>query len=148
MTLCTNAVAFYAGIRLIQSHQLELQPMFTVLMAIMITATGMGRASTFTSTFAKAKNSAITTFELLDRQPLIDPDQEGAEPETITGDVEFDDIRFAYPARPDVEIFKGNFGFKGKAHTTIALVVSDNISNYKAMFMLACHFVDKLCALF
>ncbi|GAB5593893.1 hypothetical protein Unana1_08793 [Umbelopsis nana] len=122
MNLCTNAVAFYAGIRLIQSHQLELQPMFTVLMAIMITATGMGRASTFTSTFAKAKNSAITTFELLDRQPLIDPDQEGAEPETITCDVEFDDIRFAYPARPDVEIFKGNFSFKGKAHTTIALV--------------------------
>jgi hypothetical protein len=38
--------------------------------------------------------------------------------------VEFDDIRFAYPARPNVEIFKGNFKFKGKANQTIALVVS------------------------
>lgn len=93
-------------------------------MAIMITATGMGRASTFTSTFEKAKHSAINTFELIDRQPLIDPDQEGAEPESVQGDVEFKDIRFAYPARPNVEIFKGNFGFTGKARQTIALVVS------------------------
>ena len=124
MNLYTNAVAFYAGIRLIKSGQLSFQPMFTVLMAIMITATGMGRASTFTSTFEKAKHSAISTFELIDRQPLIDPDQEGAEPEVVQGDVEFKDIRFAYPARPNVEIFKGNFGFKGKAHQTIALVVS------------------------
>ncbi|KAG2186819.1 hypothetical protein INT44_003045 [Umbelopsis vinacea] len=122
MNLYTNAVAFYAGIRLIKSGQLSFQPMFTVLMAIMITATGMGRASTFTSTFEKAKNSAISTFELIDRQPLIDPDQEGAEPENVDGDVEFQDIRFAYPARPNVEIFKGNFSFKGKANQSIALV--------------------------
>jgi ABC-type multidrug transport system fused ATPase/permease subunit len=133
MNLYTNAVAFYAGIRLIQAGKLGLQPMFTVLMAIMITATGMGRASTFTSTFEKAKNSAISTFELIDRKPLIDPDQEGAEPESVTGDVEFEDIRFAYPARPDVEIFKGNFGFKGKANTTIALVVCVT-RNLKAIF--------------
>jgi ABC-type multidrug transport system fused ATPase/permease subunit len=132
LNLYTNALAFYAGIRLIEDGRLSLQPMFTVLMAIMITATGMGRASTFTSTFEKAKNSAISTFDLIDRVPRINPDLEGAEPEKIEGDVELKDIRFAYPARPDVEIFKGNFGFKGKAHTTIALVVSflytDNLS--------------------
>ncbi|KAM3581172.1 hypothetical protein VKS41_006610 [Umbelopsis sp. WA50703] len=122
LNLYTNALAFYAGIRLIEDGRLSLQPMFTVLMAIMITATGMGRASTFTSTFEKAKNSAISTFDLIDRVPRINPDLEGAEPEKIEGDVELKDIRFAYPARPDVEIFKGNFGFKGKAHTTIALV--------------------------
>jgi ABC-type multidrug transport system fused ATPase/permease subunit len=119
----TNALAFYAGIRLIGDSRLSLQSMFTVLMAIMMTATGMGRASAFTATFEKAKNSAISTFDLIDRIPRINPDLEGAEPGTIQGDVELKDIRFAYPTRPDVEIFKGNFGFKGKRNTTIALVV-------------------------
>lgn len=124
LTMYTNALAFYAGIRLIGDGKLSLQSMFTVLMAIMMTATGMGRASAFTATFEKAKNSAITTFELIDRVPRINPDLEGAEPETIQGDVELQGIRFAYPARPDVEIFKGDFGFKAKHNTSVALVVS------------------------
>jgi ABC-type multidrug transport system fused ATPase/permease subunit len=121
----TNAVAFYAGIRLIEAGKTELQPMFTVLMAIMTTANQMGRASTFTSMFEKAKHSAVSTFEMLDRHSLIDPDNEGAEPETIQGNIDMTDIKFSYPARPDVEIFKGNFEFHGKANTMIALVVSN-----------------------
>jgi ABC-type multidrug transport system fused ATPase/permease subunit len=124
MNMFTNALAFYAGIRLIQAGLTELQPMFTVLMAVMTTANQMGRASSFTSTLQRAKASAINTFEILDRKPLIDPELEGIEPESVKGSVDLKDIRFAYPARPNIEIFKGNFGFHGKANTMIALVVS------------------------
>lgn len=120
-----NAIAFYAGIRLIEGGQMSLQSMFTVLMAVMTTAQQMGRASTFTATYQRGKSAANSTFELIDRKPLVDPDLEGIEPEKVEGNVEFEDIRFSYPARPDIEIFKGNFGFSGKANSTIALVVSD-----------------------
>lgn len=126
MNMFANAVAFYAGIRLIEAGLTDLQPMFTVLMAVMTTANQMGRVSTFTSMFQKAKHSAINTFEILDRQPLIDPDYEGSEPKTIKGEVAMKDIAFSYPARPDAEIFKGNFEFQGKANTMIALVVSSS----------------------
>ncbi|CAM0141670.1 unnamed protein product [Umbelopsis sp. WA50703] len=122
MNMYANAIAFYAGIRLIESGELDLQSMFTVLMAVMTTAQQMGRASTFTATYQRGKSAAISTFELIDRKPLVDPDLEGIEPEKVEGSVDFEDIRFSYPARPDIEIFKGNFGFSGKANTTIALV--------------------------
>ncbi|KAG0172209.1 ATP-binding cassette, sub-B (MDR TAP), member 4 [Apophysomyces sp. BC1034] len=124
ITMYTNAVAFYAGIRLMLNGMVTYTEMFTTMMAIMITAQGVGRASVFTSTFAKAKYSSLAIFELLDRVPLIDPDMEGIEPQgnQVHGDIDFDSISFRYPARPDVPIFSGEFHLKGKAGTTIALV--------------------------
>jgi ABC-type multidrug transport system fused ATPase/permease subunit len=124
MNMFTNAVAFYSGIRLIEAGLTDFQSMFTVLMAVMTTANQMGRASTFTSTLQRGKQSAVNTFEILDRKPLIDPEMEGIEPESVDGSIDMEEIRFSYPARPDIEIFKGNFEFHGKANTMIALVVS------------------------
>lgn len=124
MMLFTNAVAFYAGIRLMAEGRIDFSNMFTVMMAVMLTAQGMGRGSVFTSTFAKAKLSAISTFEVIDRVSKIDPDQEGFETPTanIRGDISFDNVTFRYPARPDIPIFNGEFNLKGKHGQTIALV--------------------------
>ncbi|XP_047446806.1 ATP-binding cassette sub-family B member 9 [Mugil cephalus] len=50
--------------------------------------------------------AAEKVFEYLDRKPNHPP--EGTEaPETCTGLVEFKDISFAYPTRPETEILKG-----------------------------------------
>ncbi|KAL9551757.1 hypothetical protein MBANPS3_004113 [Mucor bainieri] len=124
ITLYTNAVAFYAGVQLMLHHNLPFDKMFTCMMSIMITAQGVGRASVFTTTYAKAKYSSIAAFEVLERQPLIDPELEGIEPTRaqIKGDIDFEDITFRYPARPDVSIFNGEFNLHGKAGQTIALV--------------------------
>ncbi|KAI9481192.1 MAG: P-loop containing nucleoside triphosphate hydrolase protein [Benjaminiella poitrasii] len=124
ITLYTNAVAFYAGIQLMWHHHLAFDKMFTCMMAIMITAQGVGRASVFTTTFAKAKYSAIAAFEILEREPSIDPDLEGIEPNRsqVSGEVDFENITFRYPARPDISIFNGEFNLHGKAGQTIALV--------------------------
>ncbi|CAO3700743.1 unnamed protein product [Rhizopus stolonifer] len=124
ITLYTNAVAFYAGTRFIANGMITYQQMFTCLMTIMITAQGIGRTSVFTSTMSKAKYSAISAFEILEREPKIDPELEGIEPNEgqIKGDVSFKDITFRYPARPDIAIFDGEFNFTGKRGQTIALV--------------------------
>ena len=122
--LYTNAVAFYAGIRFMAIGLNDFQQMFTCMMAIMITAQGVGRASVFTSTLSKAKYSAIAAFEILEREPSIDPDLEGIEPShsQINGDISFENITFRYPARPDTSIFNGEFNLTGKRGQTIALV--------------------------
>jgi ABC-type multidrug transport system fused ATPase/permease subunit len=90
----------------------------------MTTAESAGRSSVFASTFAKAKYSAIASFEVIGRQPEIDSELEGFEPKvgSTKGDIEFNDITFAYPARPENNIFSGEFKLKGKAGQTIALV--------------------------
>ncbi|KAJ8664037.1 hypothetical protein O0I10_000315 [Lichtheimia ornata] len=120
----TNAVSFYAGVRLIDQGRIEFPDMMVCMMAVLITAQGIGRASVFTSTAAKAKNSAIAAFEVLDRKSEIDPDLEGMEPASsnIHGDIQFKDITFRYPARPDIPIFDGEFNLDGKSGQTIALV--------------------------
>lgn len=118
----TNAVAFYAGSRLIQDGWIDLEHMFTAMMAIMITATNVGRGSTFTATYQKAKFSALATFEVLERKPRIDSDLEGIEPEKVNGDISFQDITFAYPARPDIPVFSGQFNLECKANQSVALV--------------------------
>ncbi|KAI8149541.1 P-loop containing nucleoside triphosphate hydrolase protein [Fennellomyces sp. T-0311] len=124
INMYTNAVAFYAGVRLMDAKKLEFDEMIICMMAVLITAQGIGRASVFTSTFAKAKNSAIASFEVVDRKPHIDPELEGIEPASsaIKGDLSFEDITFRYPARPDMPIFDGEFNLEGKAGQTIALV--------------------------
>jgi ABC-type multidrug transport system fused ATPase/permease subunit len=93
-------------------------------LVIMTTAESAGRASVFASTFAKAKYSAIASFEVIERQPEIDSKLEGLEPKigSIKGDIDFDNITFAYPARPENNIFDGEFNLKGEAGKTIALV--------------------------
>lgn len=119
-----NAVAFFAGIQLMWHHGLSFDRMFTCMMTIMITAQGVGRASTFANTFSKAKFSSIAAFEILERQPLIDGQLEGIEPSRsqIRGDIDCQDVSFCYPARPDLSIFSGDFNLHGKAGQTIALV--------------------------
>ncbi|KAI7892208.1 P-loop containing nucleoside triphosphate hydrolase protein [Mucor mucedo] len=120
----TSAVAFYGGSRLIANGTITFQQMFTTMQVIMIASESAGRSSVFASTFAKAKYSAISTFAVLGRQPLIDAELEGLEPanETIKGDIDFENIKFCYPARPDVPVFNGEFNLKGNAGQTIALV--------------------------
>ncbi|CAO3700018.1 unnamed protein product [Rhizopus stolonifer] len=122
INIYTMAVAFYAGVRLIMDGMIDFQQMFTSMTVIMTTSESAGRSSTFISTFAKAKYSAIASFDVIERQPKIDADLEGAEPSGVNGDIEFKDIQFRYPARPEQVIFDGQFNLKGKANQTIALV--------------------------
>ncbi|KAI9482877.1 MAG: P-loop containing nucleoside triphosphate hydrolase protein [Benjaminiella poitrasii] len=122
--LYTSAVAFYAGIRLIMDGWINFLDMFTCMMSIMITAQTAGHGSVFTSTFTKAKIAAIAVFDIMDRKPEIDPELEGIEPPvgTLEGDVEFRDVAFSYPSRPENPIFTGQFNLHGEKNMTIALV--------------------------
>eukprot|EP01114_Cavostelium_apophysatum_P013606 TRINITY_DN332_c1_g1_i3.p1 TRINITY_DN332_c1_g1~~TRINITY_DN332_c1_g1_i3.p1 ORF type:complete len:879 (-),score=350.80 TRINITY_DN332_c1_g1_i3:104-2740(-) len=118
----TSAVGFYAGIRFIGRGYIDFQDMFVCILVLMITAGTVGRTSTFAAKFAKAKNGAINIFELLDRVSKIDPEAPGDHVADMKGDIDLKNIAFRYPARPDVPIFSGDFGFSGKAKQTIALV--------------------------
>jgi ATP-binding cassette subfamily B (MDR/TAP) protein 1 len=120
----TYSVAFYAGIHFMAIGLNDFQQMYSCMLAIMTTAQKVGHASTFISSLSKAKCSAIAAFEILERNPKIDPDLEGIEPahSQIKGDISFKNITFSYPARPNTFIFDGEFDLMGKRGQTIALV--------------------------
>ncbi|KAG2216406.1 hypothetical protein INT45_013883 [Circinella minor] len=118
------AIAFYSGVRLMGINKITFEEMMVALMTLMITAFGIGRSSAIASSIAKAKYSALSVFELLERHSSIDPDLEGIEPERVQGEVKLNNVSFRYPARPDVPIFSGDFHLNGMAGKTIALVGS------------------------
>lgn len=120
--LYANAVAFYAGLQFAIHGILQKSALFQVLFAIMMTATGLGRASTFVSHWIKAKIAAINVFEIIDRQTSIDPNAPGSEIPTIEGSVSLKDVAFTYPARPEVPIFTGGLSFDALPQKTIAIV--------------------------
>ncbi|GIL45935.1 hypothetical protein Vafri_3054 [Volvox africanus] len=93
-------------------------------MAILLAAMGMAQATMSFPDLGNAKSAVQRIFPIIDRKPAIDSlDEAGAKPdlETIRGEIEFHDVRFAYPARPSVVVFN-HFSLKVAAGQVTALV--------------------------
>ena len=96
----------------------------TALFGILQGGMQIGQSSMFAEAFNTARAAAGGIFKVIDRKSLIDSSSyEGIHPDRIKGDIEFKNVFFNYPSRPDVSILQGaNFSVpKGKS---IALVGS------------------------
>jgi len=83
---------------------------------------GLAELSRWVDRTTEARKSAANVFALLDSRPDIDAFQEdGLKPSKVMGKVEFQDVYFRYPARPDAQVFKG-FTLTIRPNTTVALV--------------------------
>ncbi|CAF3665821.1 unnamed protein product, partial [Rotaria sp. Silwood1] len=72
--------------------------------------------------FAEAAGSGIYVFDLIERKTKIDASSdEGNKPESIIGDIEFNNVTFTYPARPETTILN-SLSLKISCGKTAALV--------------------------
>lgn len=82
----------------------------------------LGQASPCISAFAAGQAAAFKMFETIKRKPEIDAfDTKGKTLDDVRGDIEFREVYFSYPARPDEQIFSG-FSLSISSGTTNALV--------------------------
>jgi ABC-type multidrug transport system fused ATPase/permease subunit len=71
---------------------------------------------------SKSKEGARATFRLIDRKSAIDSMSEiGLKPDRFVGDIQFKELHFCYPTRPNTKILNG-FTLSIKSGTTNALV--------------------------
>ena len=78
-----------------------------VFLALSMAAIGVSHTSTLTSDSSKAKSAISSIFAIIDRKSRIDPsDDTVVTLEPLSGDIEFQHVRFRYPTRPDVQIFQ------------------------------------------
>uniref|UniRef100_UPI00398F70C7 ATP-dependent translocase ABCB1 n=1 Tax=Pristiophorus japonicus TaxID=55135 RepID=UPI00398F70C7 len=118
------ALAFWYGSTLILDEDYTIGTVLTVFFGILIGAFAIGQASPNIEAFASARGAAYVIFGITDQEPLIDSFSEsGHKLDQIKGDVEFLNVHFKYPSRPDVKVLKG-LDLKLKSGQTIALVGS------------------------
>ncbi|CAI5481222.1 unnamed protein product [Closterium sp. Yama58-4] len=98
----------------------------TTMFAIALGSLGLGQALPNVTAFSKGCVAAYKIFVTIARRPVIGGEEGeegsgGKELEAVEGRVEFEKVCFAYPARPEVPIFK-DFSLAIPAGTTVALV--------------------------
>ncbi|KAK1166105.1 bile salt export pump-like isoform X1 [Acipenser oxyrinchus oxyrinchus] len=104
----TNSASYRYGGYLVKGEGLHFSFVFRVISAIVTSGTALGKASSYTPDYAKAKISAARFFQLLDRVPKINVYSDGGEKWTnFKGDIEFIDSKFTYPTRPDIKVLNG-----------------------------------------
>ncbi|XP_061697230.1 bile salt export pump [Syngnathoides biaculeatus] len=102
------ATSFRYGGYLVNAEGLQYVIVFRVISAVVTSGTALGRASSFTPDYAKAKTAAAHLFKLLDRTPKISiSSTDGEKWENFKGEIEFVNCEFTYPTRPDVRVLKG-----------------------------------------
>ncbi|KAK9194727.1 hypothetical protein WN944_005434 [Citrus x changshan-huyou] len=119
---CVVALAFWYGGRLVARGYINAKSLFEIFLVLVSTGKVIADAGTMTTDIAKGSNAVASVFAVLDRDTKINPeDPKGYRPEKITGHIELQYVHFAYPARPDVIIFKG-FSINIEAEKSTALV--------------------------
>ncbi|KAJ3409717.1 ATP-binding cassette, sub-B (MDR TAP), member 4 [Chytridiales sp. JEL 0842] len=118
----TYALGFWFGGTLINRGQMNPGEVINVFFAIIIGAFSLGNMAPSLSAIGSALGAAAKIFETIDRVSPIDAlSEEGKKLDKVTGRVEFKNIDFHYPQRPDVPILK-NFSLTVEAGSTVALV--------------------------
>ncbi|KAM9830301.1 bile salt export pump-like [Syngnathus typhle] len=104
----TNSASYRFGGYLVRQEGLHFSLVFRVISAIVTSGTALGRASSYTPDYAKAKISAARFFQLLDRVPKISVySDKGDKWDNFQGNIEFIDCKFTYPTRPDIQVLNG-----------------------------------------
>ncbi|CAF0902236.1 unnamed protein product [Adineta steineri] len=117
-----HATAFGYGITLIKSGDMQFADVFRVFTVVTFAAMSIGRSASMVPNYSKGKASASRIFDLNKRQSKIDPDDpSGIKLSSISGNIEFRDVRFRYPARPKLRILR-HFNLVCTEGETTALV--------------------------
>ncbi|NXA55097.1 MDR1 protein, partial [Nothocercus julius] len=118
------ALAFWYGTTLVIAEDYTIGNVLTVFFSVLIGAFSIGQTAPSIEAFANARGAAYAIFNIIDNEPQIDSYSEaGHKPDHIKGDLEFQNVCFNYPARPDVKVLKG-LNLKVKCGETVALVGS------------------------
>ncbi|KAK5862309.1 hypothetical protein PBY51_017719 [Eleginops maclovinus] len=137
------ALAFWYGSTLILSNEYTIGSVLTVFFTVLIGAFAVGQTSPNLQTFSSARGAAHKVYSIIDHKPVIDSYSEaGFKPDSIKGNIEFKNICFNYPSRPDIQVLN-DLSLSVKSGQTIALVGSSGCGKSTTIQLLQ-RFYDPL----
>lgn len=102
------ALGFWYGGRLMGTREYNLQQFFICFSSIIFGAQSAGTIFSMAPDMGKAKQAAQALKLLFDRKPEIDIwSSDGEAVEHVNGTIEFRDVHFRYPTRPEQPVLRG-----------------------------------------
>ncbi|XP_021905166.1 ABC transporter B family member 19 [Carica papaya] len=114
-------VFWYAGV-FIRNGQTDGGKAFTAVFSAIVGGMSLGQSFSNLGAFSKGKAAGYKLMEIIKQKPSIIQDPlDGKCLSEVSGNIEFKDVTFSYPSRPDVIIFR-NFSIFFPAGKTVAVV--------------------------
>ncbi|KAJ5474875.1 hypothetical protein N7475_004441 [Penicillium sp. IBT 31633x] len=102
------ALGFWYGGTLLGHHEYDVFRFFVCFSEILFGAQSAGTVFSFSPDMGKAKNAAAEFLRLFERRPTIDTwSEDGGNLDDCAGNIEFRDVHFRYPTRPEQPVLRG-----------------------------------------
>lgn len=135
------ALALWYGSVLMGKQLTSFKAVIKSFMVLIVTALAMGETLAMAPDLIKGNQMVASVFEVLDRRTEILTDS-GEEVTGVEGTIEFKDVEFCYPARPDVHIFR-DFNMRVHAGKSMA-IVGQSGSGKSSVLALILRFYDPI----
>ncbi|KAL0461635.1 UNVERIFIED_CONTAM: ABC transporter B family member 19 [Sesamum latifolium] len=114
-------VFWYAGV-FIRNGQTDGGKAFTAIFSAIVGGMSLGQSFSNLGAFSKGKAAGYKLMEIIKQKPTIVQDaSDGKCLSEVNGNIEFKNVTFSYPSRPDIVIFR-DFSIFFPAGKTIAVV--------------------------
>mgnify|MGYP001070529377 CR=1 FL=1 len=115
-------LAFWYGNKLVNDGIMNAGEIVAVFFGLLIGAMSLGQAAPSITAFSSGAGAAAKIYTVIERKSKIDSQSdEGQRPDSARGEVEFKNVKFTYPNRPDQKILHG-LSFKLLPGQTLAFV--------------------------
>ncbi|ESQ34059.1 hypothetical protein EUTSA_v10006583mg [Eutrema salsugineum] len=124
LAFCSYALGLWYISVLIKHKETNFADSIKSFMVLLVTAYSVAETLALTPDIVKGTQALGSVFRVLHRETEIPPDQANSRMVThIKGDIEFRNVRFAYPTRPEIAIFQ-NLNLRVSAGKSLAVVGS------------------------
>nr|KAF6493312.1 ATP binding cassette subfamily B member 11 [Rousettus aegyptiacus] len=127
-------LAFWYGSKLVlDDGEYTAGTLVQIFLSVIVGALNLGNASSCLEAFAAGRAAATSIFEIIDRKPIIDcMSEDGCKLDRIKGEIEFHNVTFHYPSRPEVKILN-NLSMVIKSGEMTAVVGSSGAGKSTAL---------------
>ena len=124
-TYACNATLFHFARKWILNFTLDFEEFLYTVSVILMMITGISVGLNGISDYPKAKKAFISVFQTMRTESLIPPflaDNQGKiVPDNLRGKIEFRNVTFSYPTKPDIDVLK-NVSFVIEPGQSVGLV--------------------------
>ncbi|CAG8544756.1 10017_t:CDS:10 [Ambispora leptoticha] len=122
----TYGLAFFYGAKLVVNKEMQSGQVVNVFFAIIIGAFWLGNIAPNLGSLSSALGATVKLYAVIDRVPVIDVTSDAGQKldkSSVKGRIEFKNVNFHYPSRPNVPVLK-DFNLTIEPGQTVALVGS------------------------